>query len=139
MQNLDEELEKIRQEKMKKLLEKIKRGEDKVSNVKHVTRENFSREVLESDIPVIVDFWAEWCMPCKIIAPIFEELAKEYAGKMKFVKVNVDESPELASSFGITGIPTFIVFHKGKIIEKLVGAVPKSEFKKFIEHVLSVI
>lgn len=132
MQKLnDDELEKIKMEKMK-------RGEEKME-VKHVTSQNFQKEVLESELPVIVDFWAEWCMPCRIVAPIFEELAEEYAEKMKFVKVNVDENPDIAAAFGISGIPTFLVFYKGKVIEKLVGAMPKEHFKKFIDKVLSSI
>ncbi len=135
----DAELERIKKEKMKKLLEKMKRGENKMAEVKHVTRENFSEEILESDLPVIVDFWAEWCMPCRIVAPIFEELANEYAGKLKFAKVNVDEAPELAASFGVTGIPAFLVFHNGRVIERAVGAMPKEQLKKFIDRALSLI
>lgn len=140
MQKLnDDELERIKREKLRKLLEKMERGEKKMEDVKHLTSRNFQEEVIESEIPVIIDFWAEWCMPCKIVAPIFEELAKEYAGKMKFAKVNVDENPDLAATFGIHSIPTFLIFHKGKVVEKLVGAMPKDHFKKFIDHVLSSI
>lgn len=140
MQKLnDDELERIKREKLRKLLEKMERGEKKMGDVKHLTSRNFQEEVIESEIPVIIDFWAEWCMPCKIVAPIFEELAKEYAGKMKFAKVNVDENPDLAATFGIHSIPTFLIFHKGKVVEKLVGAMPKDHFKKFIDHVLSSI
>lgn len=140
MQKLnDDELERIKREKLRKLLEKMERGEKKMGDVKHLTSRNFQEEVIESEIPVIIDFWAEWCMPCKIVAPIFEELAKEYAGKIKFAKVNVDENPDLAATFGIHSIPTFLIFHKGKVVEKLVGAMPKDHFKKFIDHVLSSI
>ncbi len=140
MQKLnDSELEKIKEEKLKKLMEKMKRGENMSGDVKHVTSRNFQEEVMESNVPVIIDFWAEWCMPCRIVAPIFEELAKEYAGKMKFAKVNVDENPDLAATFGIHSIPTFLVFHKGKVVEKLVGAMPKEHFKKFIDQILSAL
>ena len=99
----------------------------------HLKDDNFKKEVLESDLPVVVDFWAPWCGPCKMIAPIVEELAKEYVKKVKVGKVNVDESSKVASLYGIMSIPTIIFFKKGKIMEQVVGAVSKSELKKKIE------
>lgn len=99
----------------------------------HFTDTNFKKEVLESDLSVLVDFWAIWCGPCKMIAPIIEELAKEYAGKIKIGKVNVDENAKITAHYGIMSIPTLIFFKKGKVMEQVVGALSKAELKKKIE------
>lgn len=90
-----------------------------------VTKSNFEQEVLKSETPVIVDFWAAWCGPCKAISPVVEELGKEYAGKAKVVKINVDEENELAMQFGIMSIPTLKFFKGGKIVGEIIGAAPK--------------
>lgn len=95
-------------------------------NVVAVSGENWQSEVLESDVPVVVDFWAEWCGPCKAIAPILDELADEWAGKLKIAKVNVDESPQLAAEFGIRSIPTLLVFKTGTVQEQMMGAMSKT-------------
>jgi thioredoxin 1 len=87
----------------------------------------FSREVLESEVPVLVDFWAEWCGPCKMIAPIVEQISQEYQGRLKVGKLNVDESPQVASRFGIRGIPTLLLFSQGKPVEQIIGAVSKAQ------------
>lgn len=100
--------------------------------VLHVTKESFEREVLKSDIPVLVDFWATWCGPCRALGPILEEVAKETASA-KIVKVNVDEEPELASEFRIMSIPTIIVFKDGKIVNKSVGLLQKNEVLDLIK------
>ena len=86
---------------------------------------NFESEVLKSDLPVLVDFWAEWCGPCRMIAPIIEEIANETAGKLKVGKVNVDDAQELAASFNIMSIPTLLVFKNGEPVDQIVGALPK--------------
>jgi thioredoxin 1 len=99
----------------------------------HLTDHNFKKEVLESDLPVLVDFWASWCGPCKMIAPVIEELAKEYHGKIKIAKLNVEESPRVASQYGIMSIPTLIFFKKGKVMEQVAGALNKPDLKKKIE------
>lgn len=86
-----------------------------------LTTENFQSEVLKSDVPVLVDFWAAWCGPCKMVAPIVEEIAKEYTGNVKVGKINVDDQPELASAFRIASIPTIMIFKNGKIIDTIIG------------------
>ena len=101
-----------------------------------VTDENFEGEVLKSDLPVLVDFWAEWCAPCKMIGPAVEELAKTYDGKMKFAKLDVDSNNKTTMQYGVMSIPTLIVFKDGQEKERIVGAVPKGQLeKKVIAHV----
>lgn len=102
----------------------------------HLTEENFDGEVMQSDIPVIVDFWATWCPPCKILAPVFEELAGEYEGKMKFAKLDTDEVRAVAQKYSIMSIPTLIVFKGGKEVERMVGALPKESLKEKIDALL---
>jgi thioredoxin 1 len=94
---------------------------------------NFKREVLKSDLPVLVDFWAVWCGPCLMAAPAVEQIAKEYKGKLKVCKLNVDEAPKTASDYGIMSIPTLAIFKKGKIVDKVIGALPKSELEKTVK------
>ena len=94
---------------------------------------NFKQEVLESELPCLVDFWAPWCMPCNMVAPAVEEIAKEYHGKMKVCKINVDEAPKTASSYSIMSIPTLVIFKKGKVVNEVVGAVPKTELEAAIK------
>jgi thioredoxin 1 len=97
---------------------------------------DFEKEVLKSSIPVVVDFWAEWCGPCRMIAPIVEELADDYADKVKVCKLNVDENQALASRYGIRSIPSLLIFKDGIVVNQIVGAVPKSEMVKRLDLVL---
>ncbi len=103
-------------------------------SVLHFTDANFKKEVLESNLPVLVDFWASWCSPCKMIAPHVEELAEEYAGKMKVGKVDVDANSKVATQYGVMSIPTIIFLKKGKVMGQLVGAVSKLDLKRKIEE-----
>lgn len=98
-----------------------------------ITKENFENEVINSDRPVLIDFWAAWCGPCRMIAPVIKEIAEESDGKFKVAKVNVDEEPELASAFSIMSIPTMIVFKDGKLYKKVSGLRPKSELLELLK------
>lgn len=103
-------------------------------SVHHFSDTNFKKEVLGSSVPVMVDFWAEWCGPCKMISPIIDELAKEYAGKMKIGKVDVDSNPSVASQYGVMSIPTLIFFKSGKVMSQVSGAQSKAALKQKIEE-----
>jgi len=100
--------------------------------------QNFDAEVLKADLPTLVDFWAPWCGPCRMVGPIVEELAKQYAGKIKVGKLNVDNNANTAAQYGVRSIPTLILFKAGKVASQTVGAQPKTELVKFIEKVLTV-
>ena len=100
----------------------------------HVTDDSFDKEVRQSELPVIVDFWAEWCGPCKQVGPILEELSDEYAGKIKIVKVNVDDNPNSPAQMGVRGIPALFMFKDGEIVSNKVGAAPKASLKSWIDE-----
>jgi thioredoxin 1 len=101
-------------------------------NIVHVTDASFEADVLQSDLPTLVDFWAEWCGPCKMIAPILNEIADEYAGKMRICKVDVDSNPETAAKFNVRGIPTLLVFKNGAVEATKVGALSKVQLTEFV-------
>ncbi|MFH1355412.1 MAG: thioredoxin [Candidatus Omnitrophota bacterium] len=99
----------------------------------HFTDTNFKNEVLDSDLPVLVDFWAAWCGPCKMIAPLLEELAKEYSKKIKIGKVDVEANPKTATTYAVMSVPTLIFFKDGKIMEQIIGVLSRSDLKRKIE------
>ena len=105
-------------------------------NLIEFTDDNFDTEVLKSNLPVLVDFWAEWCGPCNMIAPIVEEIAGDYAGKVKVGKVNVDFNNQVAMQYGIRGIPALLVFKGGAVANQIVGAVPKNNITQILDEVI---
>ena len=102
-------------------------------HIKHVTDDSFEADVLKSDVPVLVDYWAEWCGPCKAIAPLLDEVAREYSGKITVAKVNVDENQQIPQKYGIRGIPTLMLFKGGNIEATKVGALSKSQLTAFLD------
>ena len=101
-----------------------------------IDQDNFTAEVIESDTPVVVDFWAEWCMPCKMVAPVLDQISQDYAGRLKIAKVNVDDAGEIAQKYNIVSIPTLLLFKNGNVVGQQVGAVPRetieSLFKDYV-------
>ena len=125
----DKEIEKIKEEKIKKMLDEAKAGVVKLTSSSF---DNF----LNTDKPILIDFWADWCMPCRMMAPVMDELAKAYAGKALFGKVNVDENPQIAGKYGIMSIPHFLIFKNGTRVEKIVGAVGRDPLESAIKKYL---
>jgi thioredoxin 1 len=107
-----------------------------MSNIIHLSDDTFQKEVIESSIPVLVDYWAEWCGPCKMIAPILDDLVAEYDGKLKIAKLNIDENPQTPTKFGIRGIPTLMIFKDGNPEATKVGALSKSQLTAFIDSTI---
>lgn len=107
-----------------------------MSATPQVTDDKFKEEVLESDIPVLVDFWAPWCGPCRMVAPVVDEIAEQYAGQVKVLKLNTDENPNTASQYGIRSIPTLMIFKGGQRVDMVVGAVPKTTLANTLEKYL---
>ena len=105
----------------------------------HVTDDAFEKTVMKSEVPVVVDFWAPWCGPCKMVAPILDKLAEEYAGKMLIAKVNTDENPQWAQSFNVQGIPTMLFIADGKVVHQQVGALPEPMLRSVVDQFLNVI
>ncbi len=103
----------------------------------HVTDANFKQEVLDHPGPVLVDFWAPWCMPCRILGPIIDKLAKDYAGKIKVVKLNTDENPAMSAKYDIMAIPTMIIFKNGKPVQNIAGLLPEAHLKQVLDQVLA--
>jgi thioredoxin 1 len=107
-----------------------------MADLLHVSDSNFEEEIVQSDTPAMVDFWAEWCGPCKMVGPSVEALAKEYAGKIKIAKMDVDQNRETPAKFGIRSIPTLILFKDGKVAQTIVGALPKGDIEEALKKLL---
>ena len=132
----DEELEKIKEKKLRELkMGAQSKSDPNIEGVVHLTADNF-RAVINGDKPVLVDFWAEWCMPCRIMTPVMEAMAKKYTGKVVFGKVNVDENSDIAMEFNINAIPNFILFVKGKSAGQALGAVGEQGIENLLKKVL---
>lgn len=125
----DKELERIKEEKIKKMLDQAKAGVVKLDSLSF---DGF----LTTDLPVLVDFWADWCMPCRMMAPVMEELASAYSGRARFGKVNVDENSQIAGRYGVMSIPHFLLFKNGTVVEKIVGAVGRDPLENAIKKYL---
>jgi thioredoxin 1 len=111
-------------------------GELMSENVHKFTDQNFDSDVFQSDIPVLIDFWATWCGPCKAIAPVIEEIAREYNGKVKVGKVDVDQNQDTAMKYGIRSIPTLLIMKDGKVVNQIVGAVPKGNITTMLDEII---
>ena len=105
-------------------------------NIVHISDESFEEEVLQSERPVLIDYWAEWCGPCKMIAPVLDEIATEYSDRLKVVKLNIDDNPQTPPKYGIRGIPTLMVFKNGQVEATKVGAVSKAQLTAFLDDSL---
>jgi len=127
----DKELERIRSRKLKKLMEESKRTE--IKGMITLESSSFDKSIENATMPVLVDFWAEWCIPCRVMAPVIEELARDYSGKAIFAKVNVDENPEVSQRYNIMSIPHFIIFKDAKPVERIVGAVGREPLEEALK------
>jgi thioredoxin 1 len=108
-----------------------------MAEVAGLTEETFEQEVLKCDLPVLVDFWAPWCGPCRAVSPVVEKVAGDFEGKLKTVKVNVDEAPALAGKYGIRSIPSLFIFRGGQVVDSMVGFLPEAELKKHVERAVA--
>jgi thioredoxin 1 len=128
-----DELDEIREKKMKEMMGKKESVSKEYDSPIEGSDESFD-EIIKSNFLVIVDFWAEWCGPCNMVAPVMETLAKEYSGKVLFLKINVDKCPNTASKFGIMSIPTLMIFKDGKAVDQIIGAVPKTFLESKLQN-----
>ena len=132
----DEELQKIKEKRMRKIIMAQKRSDSTSSEgVIHLNRENF-RDIVNGQKPVLVDFWAEWCMPCRMMTPVMDSMVKKHGGNVVFGKVNVDENPDIAAEFGVNAIPNFMVFLKGKVVGQALGAIGEQGLENLVKKVM---
>lgn len=136
MSEEDEYLKKLRMKKMQELLTR-KLDPFPANGTVYELNINAFSQIIQSSMPVLIDFWAEWCMPCKYMHPIIERLAKKYVGKVKFARLNVDNYSEIAQQYGIMGIPTFLIFRKGSVVDRIVGAVGQGPLERAILRIIS--
>ncbi|MDH5449197.1 MAG: thioredoxin [Candidatus Bathyarchaeota archaeon] len=130
--NEDEEIERIKAKKLEELLKKSQK--QKTEGVVTLTSSSFDNFLQNTNLPVLVDFWAGWCMPCTVMAPVIEELARDYAEKAAFAKVNVDENPDISQRYNVMGIPHFLIFKDGKPVERIVGAVGRGPLEAALKN-----
>jgi len=133
---LDEELDEIRKRKLEELKRRYLVGSESRTTPVELTAENFEPAIRRNRI-VVVDLWAEWCPPCRMMEPVIEELARDYAGKVLFGKLNVDENAEIAVKYSVSGIPTFLFFNNGKLVDRVTGAVPRRYIEQKINSLLA--
>ena len=134
-EEFDSELERLKMKKFAELMSKAsRRGEGYRGEVVHLSSAKFRELMTSESRPVLVDFWAEWCAPCRMLTPIIDKLAKKYAGKVVFAKLNVDECPDVASEYGIMAIPTLILFVKGVEVDRIVGLVPEAYIESMLKN-----
>ncbi len=134
---MSDDLEALKAKKMQELQKMAALQQEFGGKVKELTASDFNEALRKvGDTPLFVDFWAEWCAPCRAVAPIIEKLAKEYNGKMFFAKLNVDFAPRIAQMFSIRSIPTYIIFYRGRPLVQAIGAMPEKKFRQFIESTL---
>ena len=137
----DEELRRLREAKLRELMRRLREREERAKKAVlnkpvELTDESFERFIREHEL-VVVDFWAPWCFPCRMIAPVIEELARDYAGRVAFGKLNVDENPLTPVRFGITGIPTLLFFKRGRLVDRIIGAVPRELIEARLRKLMS--
>ena len=131
----EEELRRIRLKKLRELEERLRGGRRETGKVLELDSDGLRNLLKSSNAPVLVDFWAPWCMPCLMVKPVFKELAKEYAGRILFGKLNVDKNPRVPAEYGIMGIPTLLVFKEGSLVDRIVGAMSKKLLEqRLIKH-----
>ena len=130
----NEELEKIKRKKLDKLMEKVEEKESSASNKPVVVSDSNFKEIVQNKPFMIIDCWASWCGPCRMLSPIIDELAQEYQGKILFGKLNVDENQKVAMQYQIMSIPTLLVFKKGELVDRIIGAMPKEALERKIEQ-----
>ena len=134
---MDDELQHIREKKMNEMMNRIQSGSSPEGALIHINQENY-HDIIRNNENLIIDFWAPWCGPCRMLGPVFEELAGVYAGRIRFAKCNTDENQVLASQFGISAIPTLFFYHKGQVVHQVAGVMPRPQLEAQIKMVYQI-